>query len=121
MTNDEWGLMLHSSFVICLRSNSAFHRRSPLLYWPSMFRTQDLRVKEIVRLIEPAALKGALPITDASGATVYHSREAVKNILHQKDPRLLVVVGPCSIHDEKGALEYAEKLSALRKEFASHM
>lgn len=86
-----------------------------------MFRTQDLRVKEIVRLIEPAALKGALPSTEASGATVFHGREAVKNILHRKDPRLLVVVGPCSIHDVKGALEYAEKLSVLRKEFASQM
>jgi 3-deoxy-7-phosphoheptulonate synthase len=86
-----------------------------------MFRTQDLRVKEIVRLIEPAALKGALPITDAAGATVFHSREAVKNILHQKDPRLLGVVGPCSIHDEKGALEYAEKLNKLRKELADRM
>jgi 3-deoxy-7-phosphoheptulonate synthase len=52
---------------------------------------------------------------------VFHSREAVKGILHQKDPRLLVVVGPCSIHDEKGALEYAEKLMVLRKEFASQM
>ncbi len=86
-----------------------------------MFRTQDLRVKEIVRLIQPAALKTALPITEAAGATVYHGREAVKNILHQKDPRLLVIVGPCSIHDEKGALEYAEKLNQLRKEFASHL
>src|SRR5579872_3451664 len=46
-----------------------------------MFRTQDLRVKEIVRLIEPAALKGALPITEVSGKTVFESREAVKNIL----------------------------------------
>jgi 3-deoxy-7-phosphoheptulonate synthase len=86
-----------------------------------MFRTQDLRVKEIVRLIQPVALKSALPITDAAGETVFHSREAVKNILHQKDSRLLVVVGPCSIHDEKGALEYAEKLNALREEFASRM
>jgi 3-deoxy-7-phosphoheptulonate synthase len=86
-----------------------------------MFRTQDLRVKEIVRLIEPAALKGALPITDAAGATVCHSREAVKNILHQKDPRLLVIVGPCSIHDEQGALEYANKLNVLRKELADQM
>lgn len=86
-----------------------------------MFRTQDLRVKEIVRLIEPAALKAALPITDAAGATVFHTREAVKNILHQQDPRLLVIVGPCSIHDTKGALEYAEKLNALRKELAGQM
>jgi 3-deoxy-7-phosphoheptulonate synthase len=86
-----------------------------------MFRTQDLRVKEIVRLIEPAALKAALPSTEASDATVYHGREAVKNILQQKDSRLLVIVGPCSIHDEKGALEYAGKLNQLRKEFASHL
>src|SRR5215469_4002737 len=86
-----------------------------------MFRTQDLRVKEIVRLIEPAALKAALPISEAAGKTVVHSRDAVKNILHQKDPRLLVVVGPCSIHDEKGALEYAEKLNLLRKELAGQM
>lgn len=86
-----------------------------------MFRTQDLRVKEIVRLSEPAALKAALPITDAAGKTVFHSREAVKNILHQKDSRLLVVVGPCSIHDEKGALEYGEKLNLLRKELAGQM
>ena len=86
-----------------------------------MFQTQDLRVKEIVRLIEPEALKGALPITEAAGATVFHGREAVKNILRQKDSRLLVVVGPCSIHDVSGALEYAGKLNALRKEFASQI
>jgi 3-deoxy-7-phosphoheptulonate synthase len=87
----------------------------------AMFRTQDLRVKEIVRLIEPAALKAALPITDAGEATVFHSREAVKKILHQKDARLLVIVGPCSIHDERGALEYAAKLNVLRKELAGQM
>jgi 3-deoxy-7-phosphoheptulonate synthase len=86
-----------------------------------MFLTQDLRVKEIVRLIEPAALKKSLPITEAAGATVFHGREAVKNILHEKDPRLLVVVGPCSIHDAKGAMEYAKKLNELRKEFSSQM
>src|SRR5689334_12922454 len=86
-----------------------------------MFRTQDLRVKEIVRLIEPAALKGALPGSETADATVFHGREAVKRILHRKDPRLLVVVGPCSIHDSKGALEYAGKLNALRKEFSDRM
>jgi len=86
-----------------------------------MFRTHDLRVKEIVRLIEPAALKAALPLTEAAGAVVVRSRETVKNILRQKDPRLLVVVGPCSIHDVKGAMEYAGKLNALRQEFAGQM
>ena len=64
-----------------------------------MFRTQDLHVREIMRLLAPAALKTEFPITDAASATVARGREAVTRILRQEDPRLLVVVGPCSIHD----------------------
>jgi 3-deoxy-7-phosphoheptulonate synthase len=86
-----------------------------------MFRTQDLHVKEIVRLLAPRTLKAELPITAAISETVARSREAVTRILHQQDSRLLVVVGPCSIHDTKGALEYAGKLNALRQEFGSQM
>jgi 3-deoxy-7-phosphoheptulonate synthase len=86
-----------------------------------MFRTQDLHVKEIVRLLAPKALKEEWPLTEAASATVARSREAVTRILHQKDPRLLVVVGPCSIHDAGGALDYATRLNALRKEFAGQM
>ncbi|MBC8096173.1 MAG: 3-deoxy-7-phosphoheptulonate synthase [Akkermansiaceae bacterium] len=86
-----------------------------------MYRTQDLHVKEIVRLLAPRTLKAELPGTDAANATVARSREVVTKILHQQDPRLLVVVGPCSIHDTKGALEYAQKLNVLRQEFASQM
>jgi 3-deoxy-7-phosphoheptulonate synthase len=86
-----------------------------------MFRTQDLHVKEIVRLLSPRELKAQTPSSDAVNTTVARSRERVIRILRQEDPRLLVVIGPCSIHDEKGALEYAEKLNALRKEFADRM
>jgi 3-deoxy-7-phosphoheptulonate synthase len=86
-----------------------------------MFRTQDLRVKEIVRLLTPRELKTQLPATDAANATVARSRERVIRILRQEDPRLLVVIGPCSIHDEKGALEYAARLNALRQEFSDRM
>ena len=86
-----------------------------------MFRTQDLRVKEIVRLLTPRELKAQLPATDAANATVARSRERVIRILRQEDPRLLVVIGPCSIHDEKGALEYAARLNALRQEFSDRM
>lgn len=86
-----------------------------------MFRTQDLHVKEIVRLLAPRALKAELPITEAASATVVRSRETVVRILNQQDSRLLVVVGPCSIHDTKGALEYAKKLNVLRQEFAGQM
>src|SRR5208283_1108257 len=86
-----------------------------------MYRTQDLHVKEIVRLLTPRELKAQLPATDAANATVARSRERIVRILQQKDPRLLVVIGPCSIHDEKGALEYATRLNALRQEFAGKM
>lgn len=86
-----------------------------------MYRTQDLHVREIVRLLSPRELRVQSPTTDAANATVARSRERVIRILRQEDPRLLVVIGPCSIHDEKSALEYATKLNALRKEFAGHM
>ena len=86
-----------------------------------MYRTQDLHVKEIVRLLSPAELKALTPTPDAVNATVARARERVVRILNQEDPRLLVVVGPCSIHDEKSALEYAGRLSRLQKEFADRM
>ncbi|HEU6447733.1 MAG TPA: 3-deoxy-7-phosphoheptulonate synthase [Verrucomicrobiae bacterium] len=86
-----------------------------------MFRTQDLHVKEIVRLLSPRELRSQSPTSDAANATVARSRERVIRILRQEDPRLLVVIGPCSIHDEKSAIEYATKLNALRKEFADRM
>jgi 3-deoxy-7-phosphoheptulonate synthase len=86
-----------------------------------VFVTHDLHVREIVRLSPPRALKAGLPVNDASVATVVRSREAINRILNQKDPRLLVVVGPCSIHDIAGALEYAGKLNRLRQELAGQM
>ena len=86
-----------------------------------MFRTQDLHVKQIVRLLSPRELKMKLPMTDAASATVARCRERLTRILRQEDSRLLVVVGPCSIHDQKGALEYATRLNDLRKEFASYL
>jgi 3-deoxy-7-phosphoheptulonate synthase len=86
-----------------------------------MYRTQDLHVKEIVPLLSPRALKGQQPTTDTANATVARSRERVIRILRQEDPRLLVVIGPCSIHDEKSALEYATRLNVLRKQLADRM
>src|SRR5260221_1538214 len=86
-----------------------------------MFSTQDLHVRELVRLSTPRALKSQLPTGDASSETVVRGRKSVEEILHQKDHRLLVVVGPCSIHEPAGALEYAGKLNALRNEFADQM
>jgi 3-deoxy-7-phosphoheptulonate synthase len=86
-----------------------------------MYRTQDLHVKEIVPLLPPRAIKALAPVSETVNATVARSRERVIRILRQEDPRLLVVIGPCSIHDEKSALEYATRLSKLQKEFADKL
>src|SRR5579864_1918645 len=86
-----------------------------------MLPIQNLRVKEAVRLLTPRALKTELPLSEASAQTVVNSREAIQRILRQEDPRLLVVVGPCSIHDANGALDYGKRLAALRKEVAGQM
>lgn len=86
-----------------------------------MFKTQDLHVRELVRLSTPRAVKAEFPTSETASATVARSRERVIRILRQDDPRLLVVVGPCSIHDEQAAREYAARLNALRREFADQM
>lgn len=86
-----------------------------------MLPTHNLHVKETIRLIAPSALKLELPMTPAANQTVVAGRNAISSILKQADPRLLVVVGPCSIHDTRGALEYATRLNALREEFADQL
>ena len=86
-----------------------------------MLPTQDLRVKETVRLLTPRALKAELPMTERSNETVVTGRDLVTRILQRQDDRFLVVVGPCSIHDAEGALEYASKLNALRRELSDQL
>ena len=86
-----------------------------------MFPTQNLHVKETVRLLTPRALKAQFPASERANETVVSSREKVTRILEQKDPRLLVVAGPCSIHEVEGALEYGGRLLRLRQELAGQM
>src|SRR5205085_94068 len=82
---------------------------------------QNLHVKEIVRLLPPRALKEEFRMSERANQTVVEGREVIKRILRQKDPRLLIIVGPCSIHDADGALEYAEKLNRLRQGMADQL
>ena len=81
-----------------------------------MKSTDDLRVKGYQQLMEPNMLKQELAISPVAHATVLSGRDAIEKILNKEDKRLLVIVGPCSIHDEKAAYEYAEKLKKLRDE-----
>jgi 3-deoxy-7-phosphoheptulonate synthase len=72
-------------------------------------------------LIAPAELKRHLPNTEEGEDTVWQARQTIKNILSGKDHRLLVVTGPCSIHDVGAAREYAERLLGLREELADSL
>ncbi|CAG1002195.1 3-deoxy-7-phosphoheptulonate synthase [Myxococcaceae bacterium] len=80
------------------------------------FRTDDLRIENLKPLIPPAILMEELPLDDAGSATVSRSREQIVEILAGRDDRLLVVVGPCSIHDPVAGLEYAQRLAKVADE-----
>lgn len=79
---------------------------------------EDVRVREIRPLVPPAQLKSELPLAPELADQVLRARQTVKAILSGRDPRLMVVVGPCSIHDAPAALEYAERLQALSEKVA---
>jgi 3-deoxy-7-phosphoheptulonate synthase len=81
-----------------------------------MHQTHDINISRTIPLQSPKQLSESEPLTDAASALVVESREIVKAILAGEDERLLVVVGPCSIHDPKAAVDYAQRLSALAKD-----
>ena len=80
-----------------------------------MATTSDLHVVETRPLVAPALLHGDLPIDAAAMETVASARRRIQAILRGGDQRLLVVVGPCSVHDVKAAREYAERLAPIRE------
>ena len=83
--------------------------------------TDDLRIKDIKELRTPAEVMHEFPRTDAATRTVLTSRHAIHNILHGSDDRLVVIVGPCSIHDPAAAIDYAGRLVAVRERLADRL
>jgi 3-deoxy-7-phosphoheptulonate synthase len=83
--------------------------------------TDDLRIRDIAELIRPAEVIAEFPRTEAVTATVADSRDAIHRILHAADDRLVVVIGPCSIHDPAAARDYAGRLLAQRARFADEL
>ncbi len=84
-------------------------------------KTDDVRINKIKDLLPPVALLERFPASDKATESVLNGREAIHKILHGKDKRLLVVIGPCSIHDPKAALEYGEKLVVLREKYQDNL
>ncbi len=83
--------------------------------------TDDIRIREIRELAPPAHVMREFPCTPDISRTVHNSRHAVHNMLQGQDDRLTVVIGPCSIHDTKAALEYAQRLAEQRQRFAGDL
>ena len=81
-----------------------------------MHKTDDVRISEIKELLPPVAILEKFSASEAASETVYQARKSIHNILNDEDDRLLVIVGPCSIHDTDAAIEYGKKLKTLRDE-----
>ncbi|MCK5870346.1 3-deoxy-7-phosphoheptulonate synthase [Methylococcaceae bacterium CS1] len=82
----------------------------------SQFNTDNLRIRETKEVMAPVQVHEELVITEVAAKTTTDARRAVHDILMGQDDRLVVVVGPCSIHDTKAALEYAQQLNSLKDE-----
>jgi 3-deoxy-7-phosphoheptulonate synthase len=86
-----------------------------------LYATDDLRIKWTKVVLPPVFLEEELPMTDAASATVFQSRTAICDVLAGRDKRLIVVVGPCSIHDTKAAHEYATRLKEVIAEVSDEL
>ncbi|NKB77080.1 MAG: 3-deoxy-7-phosphoheptulonate synthase [Gammaproteobacteria bacterium] len=83
--------------------------------------TDDLRIARIERVISPAEITEELPINEMAASTTTKTRDEIHNILSGSDDRLLVVTGPCSIHDTKAAMEYAKRLLPLKEKYRDQL
>jgi 3-deoxy-7-phosphoheptulonate synthase len=83
-----------------------------------LHRTDDLRIKWTKVVLPPVFLEEELPLTEKASDTVFRARKEIGDILHGRDRRLLVVVGPCSIHDTKAAREYGARLKQVSEELS---
>jgi len=84
-------------------------------------KTDDLRIIEIQELSTPEDVRKELPITDLSAKTILNSRKVIEDILDEKDDRIFVVIGPCSIHDPIAAMDYAKKLKKISQEVSENL
>jgi len=82
----------------------------------SKLNTNNLRIRETKELMAPIQAEKYLPLSEKAAQTTAHSRQIIHDILNKKDDRLLVIVGPCSIHDTKAAHEYGQLLKVIKEE-----
>ena len=85
------------------------------------YQNDDVRIDQIKELLPPVAILERFPASDKASVCVFNARTHVHNMLQKRDDRLLVIIGPCSIHDPLSALEYGQKLLALREKYSSQL
>ena len=85
------------------------------------YRTDDLRIRDTRVVLPPVFLDEEMPVTEAASATVFHARREILDILSGRDDRLLVVAGPCSIHDPDAARDYARRLKEAMTRFGADL
>src|SRR5262245_47701603 len=83
--------------------------------------TDDLRVRDIQELTPPEEILRLFPLSGQAKAVVAGTRQDIHRILHGADDRLVIIIGPCSIHDVKAAREYGDRLLELRRRFADSL
>src|SRR5258708_32832067 len=91
------------------------------LYVIMLRQTDDLRITQVRPLIPPAILLEEIPLGERASNVISNTRLAVGNTIKRRDPRLVVIAGPCSIHDTAAALEYATRLALLAERYADHL
>ena len=96
------------------QAGAASHPAAPL-------PVDDTRIREITELAPPAHLLREFPVSARAAATTFGARQAIHRVLHGADDRLLVVVGPCSIHDYDAAIDYATRLATVRRELQADL
>jgi len=84
-------------------------------------RTDDLRITQVRPLLPPAILLEEIPLTERASNIVVNTRRAIVDVLEDRDPRLVAIVGPCSIHDTAAALEYATRLKSVADRLADDL
>ena len=86
-----------------------------------IYKTDDVRISGIQEVVPPEVLHNEFPMSETASETVFRTREAIHSILRGEDDRLVVVVGPCSVHDPKAAREYASRLKPLIENLSSEL
>jgi len=86
-----------------------------------LYQTDDLRIVETKELVAPKDLVDQVPVSDQASATVFRARQGIHEVLNQADDRLVTVVGPCSIHDTKAAMEYADRLAPVARSLSDDL